>query len=201
MIAVVDYGAGNLFSVQNACRFLGMETYIAHTPEELKRSSGIILPGVGAFPDAMQQLEQGGFADEIIMQARSKPILGICLGMQMLFQYSTEFKKTKGLCLMEGYVDQLDAGALKLPHIGWNSLRLHQKSPLSSSIEPGDYVYFVHSFYAICKEIDVIASTRYNKEIPALVGNRNIFGVQFHPEKSGDVGLAILENFGRLVQQ
>jgi glutamine amidotransferase len=108
MIAIIDYGAGNLFSVQNACRFLGLETYIARKPEDLKHSKGIILPGVGAFPDAMKRITQSGFACALIKEAEAKPILGICLGMQMLFQYSTEFEKTKGLCFLDGFVEKLD---------------------------------------------------------------------------------------------
>lgn len=199
MIAIVDYGAGNLFSVKNACDFLSLETVTTNETSDLEKADGIILPGVGAFPDAMKKLGQTGLIPVIKAQAKEKPLLGICLGMQMLFDYSTEFGKFEGLGLIPGYVDLLPCKNLKLPQIGWNELTIHQDSPILADTKPGDYVYFVHSFGAVCDEKYILASTEYGCTVPAMVGNKNVFGAQFHPEKSGDVGLAMLKNFGGLV--
>ena len=199
MIAIVDYGAGNLFSVKNACDFLGLDTCFASNAGELETADGIILPGVGAFPDAMKKLSKTELIPVIQSQAKKKPLLGICLGMQLLFEYSTEFERCEGLGSLPGYVDLLPCGDLKLPQIGWNSLKVHQASPLLTDTEHGDYVYFVHSFGAVCDEKYILASTEYGCIVPALVGKDLVFGAQFHPEKSGDVGLAMLKNFGKLV--
>ena len=199
MIAIVDYGAGNLFSVKNACDFLSLETKITCDSTVLESAEGIILPGVGAFPDAMKKLSGTGLIPTIKAQAEKKPLLGICLGMQILFDYGTEFEKCDGLGLIPGYVDLLPCKDLKLPQIGWNSLTLHQASPILADTQQGDYVYFVHSFGAVCDVPYILASTEYGCQIPALVGNKNVFGAQFHPEKSGEVGLNMLKNFGKLV--
>lgn len=199
MIAIVDYGAGNLFSVKNACDFLSLETKITCDSTVLESAEGIILPGVGAFPDAMKKLSGTGLIPTIKAQAEKKPLLGICLGMQILFDYGTEFEKCDGLGLIPGYVDLLPCKDLKLPQIGWNSLTLHQASPILADTQQGDYVYFVHSFGAVCDAPYILASTEYGCQIPALVGNKNVFGAQFHPEKSGEVGLNMLKNFGKLV--
>lgn len=199
MIAIVDYGAGNLFSVKNACDSLFIETVITGDADELRAADGIILPGVGAFPDAMKKLGEKGLVPAIKEQADKKPLLGICLGMQMLFDYSTEFRKTEGLGLIPGYVDKLECGDLKLPQIGWNELRIDNDCPLLSDTQNGDYVYFVHSYAAVCDKKYIAASTEYGCTVPALVANKNVFGAQFHPEKSGGVGLAMLKNFKRLV--
>lgn len=199
MIAIVDYGAGNLFSVKNACDFLSLETKITCDTTVLESAEGIILPGVGAFPDAMKKLSGTGLIPTIKAQAEKKPLLGICLGMQILFDYGTEFEKCDGLGLIPGYVDLLPCKDLKLPQIGWNSLTLHQASPILADTQQGDYVYFVHSFGAVCDAPYILASTEYGCQIPALVGNKNVFGAQFHPEKSGEVGLNMLKNFGKLV--
>lgn len=199
MIAIVDYGAGNLFSVKNACDFLSLETVTTSEAAVLEAADGIILPGVGAFPDAMKMLDATGLIPTIKAQAEKKPLLGICLGMQILFDYGTEFEKCDGLGLIPGYVDLLPCKDLKLPQIGWNSLTLHQPSPILADTKDGDYVYFVHSFGAVCDTQYILASTEYGCEIPALVGNKNVFGAQFHPEKSGEVGLKMLKNFGKLV--
>ncbi|WMJ85183.1 imidazole glycerol phosphate synthase subunit HisH [Oscillospiraceae bacterium LTW-04] len=201
MIAIVDYGAGNLFSVKNACDFLSIETVTTSEASILETADGIILPGVGAFPDAMKMLSATGLIPTIKAQAKKKPLLGICLGMQMLFDYGTEFGKCDGLGLIPGYVDLLLCKDLKLPQIGWNSLTLHQSSPILADTQDGDYVYFVHSFGAVCDAQYILASTEYGCEIPALVGNKNVFGAQFHPEKSGEVGLNMLKNFGKLVEK
>lgn len=199
MIAIVDYGAGNLFSVKNACDFLLLETVITSDASVLEAADGIILPGVGAFPDAMKKLAATGLIPTLKAQAEKKPFLGICLGMQILFDYGTEFERCDGLGLIPGYVDLLPCGDLKLPQIGWNSLTLHQPSPILADTRDGDYVYFVHSFGAVCDERYILASTEYGCTVPAVVGNKNVLGAQFHPEKSGEVGLNMLKNFGKLV--
>ena len=199
MIAIVDYGAGNLFSVKNACDFLSIETVTTNDAKQLETADGIILPGVGAFPDAMKKLDATGLIPVIKEQAAKKPLLGICLGMQMLFDYSTEFEKTEGLGLIPGYVDIIKCGSLKLPQIGWNELKVDNSCPLLKDTKDGDYVYFVHSFAAVCDERYIAASTEYGCTVPALVANGNVFGAQFHPEKSGRVGLDILKNFKGLV--
>lgn len=199
MIAIVDYGAGNLFSVKNACDFLSLETKITRDAAVIQAADGVILPGVGAFPDAMKKLGETGLVPVLKDAAQQKPLLGICLGMQMLFDYSTEFGRTDGLGLIPGHVDWIDCKGRKLPHIGWNELEIRQPSPLLVDTKDGDYVYFVHSFAAVCEERYLLAATDYGCVVPALVGNGHIFGAQFHPEKSGGVGLRMLQNFAKVV--
>ena len=199
MIAVADYGAGNLFSVKNACDFLSIETKITRDPALIRAAEGIILPGVGAFPDAMQRLKETGLIPVLQAEAQKKPLLGICLGMQMLFDYSTEFGRTEGLGLIPGHVDRIPCRGLKLPHIGWNELKICQPSPILEGTRDGDFVYFVHSFAAFCGERYLLASTDYGCTVPALVGSGTVFGAQFHPEKSGGVGLRMLQNFAKVV--
>ena len=201
MIAIVDYGAGNLFSVKNACDYLGLETVTTSDAEVLEAADGIILPGVGAFPDAMKKLDATGLIPVIKEQVKKKPLIGICLGMQMLFDYSTEFGKTEGLGLIPGYVDWIKCGDLKLPQIGWNELKLHNDCPAFADVKDGDYVYFVHSFAAFCDEKYLAATTEYGTTVTAAVANGNVMGTQFHPEKSGSIGLSILRNFGRMVEK
>ena len=199
MIAVADYGAGNLFSVKNACDFLSIETKITRDPALIREAEGIILPGVGAFPDAMQRLKETELIPVLQAEAQKKPLLGICLGMQMLFDYSTEFGRTEGLGLIPGHVDRIPCRGLKLPHIGWNELKICQPSPILEGAKDGDFVYFVHSFAAFCGERYLLASTDYGCTVPALVGSGTVFGAQFHPEKSGGVGLRMLQNFAKVV--
>lgn len=201
MIAIVDYGAGNLFSVKNACDYLGLETVTISDAAVLEAADGIILPGVGAFPDAIKKLDATGLIPVIKEQVKKKPLIGICLGMQMLFDYSTEFGKTEGLGLIPGYVDWISCGDLKLPQIGWNELKLHNNCPIFADVKDGDYVYFVHSFAAVCDEKYLAATTEYGGTVVAAVANGNVMGTQFHPEKSGGVGLSILKNFGRMVEK
>ena len=198
MIAIVDYGAGNLFSVKNACDYLGLETVTTNNADDLKRADGIILPGVGAFADAMEKLEATGLIPIIKEEALNKPLIGICLGMQMLFDYSTEFGKTKGLGLIPGYVDLIECGELKLPQIGWNRLKLHNNCPIFADVKDGDYVYFVHSYHGVDCAQSVIATTDYGACLTAAVARDNLMGCQFHPEKSGTVGLEILRAFCRM---
>lgn len=200
MIAIIDYGAGNLFSVKNALDFLGEESVITADPAVLKVADGLILPGVGAFPDAMRMLRASGLADVIKEEAKAgKPLLGICLGMQVLFEKGMEFEETEGLALIPGTVDRIKTDK-KIPHMGYNELIFGEPSPLLCGIEEGDCVYFVHSFMANTEKKYIAASCDYGTSVTALVQNNNIYGAQFHPEKSGTVGLTILKNFGGLTR-
>lgn len=195
MIAVIDYGAGNLFSVKNALDFLGIENKITDKAEDLKSADKLILPGVGAFPDAMRMLKTSGLIDTIKSEAEKKPLLGICLGMQMLFEKGYEFEETEGLGLIEGSVKLMTPENLPIPQIGWNSLEFNEPCKLLENCKNGDYVYFVHSYAADCPSKNVAAYCDYGMKVPALVFSGNVYGAQFHPEKSGDVGLEILKSF------
>lgn len=198
MIAIIDYGAGNLFSVKNALDYLGLENIVTKSAQELERADRLILPGVGAFPDAMRMLSEAGLVDVIKEQAKKKPLLGICLGMQMLFEKGYEFAETDGLGLIKGSVKLMEPDNLPIPHIGWNSLEFNEKSPLLSKCKDGDYVYFVHSYAADCPNENVAAYCDYGMKVPALVQSGNVYGAQFHPEKSGETGLNILRCFAQL---
>ncbi|WP_417094379.1 imidazole glycerol phosphate synthase subunit HisH [Intestinimonas timonensis] len=196
--AIVDYGVGNLKSVTNAMAYLGLESRVTGDAGELERADAIILPGVGAFPDAAEKLRGTGLDKTIVAQADKKPILGICLGMQLLFELGEEVRLCAGLGLVGGSVKKIETPC-KLPHIGWNSLTFPNPSPLFAGMEEGSYVYFVHSFCAVASSPDdVIARTDYGVPVTAAVGRGNVYGCQFHPEKSGEVGLQILKNFGGL---
>ncbi len=200
MIHIIDYGAGNLFSVRNALDYLHIEHKITADPAELHKADGIILPGVGAFRDAMTMLHGSGFTEAIKEQAAAgKPLLGICLGMQMLFEKGYEFGETDGLGLIPGCVQLIDGGGLKIPHMGWNDLTVLHDCALSADVHNGDYVYFVHSYRAETSDDYISCYTMYNEKIPALVFRDNVYGAQFHPEKSGQVGVGILKNFAKLV--
>lgn len=199
-IAIVDYGVGNLQSVTNAMAYLGFPTEITADKGQLERAGAIILPGVGAFPDAYAQLEARGLPDVLRMQAQKKPILGICLGMQLLFDGSDEIRPCKGLGLIPGWVKRIETSC-KLPHIGWNDLKFPNSSPLFQNLPEEMYVYFVHTFAGqTASSEDVIAETYYGTNVVAAVGRGMVFGCQFHPEKSGETGLAILKNFGELIK-
>lgn len=197
MIAIVDYGAGNLYSVQNALNYIGVSNIITNIKEDLINADSVILPGVGAFPKAMKMLERSDLISTIKQCAMEKPFLGICLGMQLLFDYSLEFEKTEGLSLINGYVDKIKT-EFKIPHMGYNELEFNISSPLLNGIKEKDCVYFVHSFMANTESVNVVAYCDYSAKIPALVQKGNVFGAQFHPEKSGEVGLEILKNFTQL---
>lgn len=200
MIHIIDYGAGNLFSVQNALNYLQIENKITANPADLADADGIILPGVGAFRDAMTMLNESGFTEAIKVQASAgKPILGICLGMQMLFEKGYEFGETDGLGLIPGNVVLIDGGGLKIPHMGWNDLTVLNDCPLSADVADGDYVYYVHSYRADTSDEYISCYTMYNEKIPGLVYRDNVYGAQFHPEKSGQIGMNILKNFAKLV--
>ena len=196
--AIVDYGVGNLKSVANAMAYLGQETKIAAEAKALELADSIILPGVGAFPDAREKLRATGLDQILLEQAEKKPILGICLGMQLLFEWGVEVRPCDGLGFVSGNVERIVTD-YKLPHIGWNSLKFQQSSPLFSGMDEGGYVYFVHSYCSrVQRPEQVIATTEYGTEVVAAVQNGNVFGCQFHPEKSGDYGLQILRNFAEL---
>jgi len=199
MIAIIDYGVGNLFSLSSSFKAICVDTVITSDAEIIKKADKLILPGVGAFGDAAEKLRKSGL-DLIIKEevANGKSLLGICLGMQLLFQKSYEYGEHKGLGLISGSVvgmqDRIPEN-LKIPHIGWNALKFNKQSPIFKYINEGDCVYFVHSFYAENCEDSLIASAEYGKEITAAVQNGNVYGCQFHPEKSGKVGLNILKAF------
>lgn len=196
--AIVDYGVGNLKSVSNAMAYIGQKTLVTGDPAELERADAVILPGVGAFPDAADKLRQTGLDRAVLAQAGRKPVLGICLGMQLLFDWGEEGKRCKGLGLVGGCVKLMET-EFKLPHIGWNSLEFSSGSPLFHGLDNGTYVYFVHSYcgHAASRE-DVIARTIYGPPVVAAVSHNGVYGCQFHPEKSGEAGLQILKNFGDL---
>ena len=200
MIAIVDYGAGNLFSVQNALAYLNITCCTTDDPAVLEICDGVILPGVGAFPEAMRRLYASGLGSIICEQAQKKPLLGICLGMQMLFERSYEFEETQGLGLIPGQVRLINSGELKIPHMGWNDLTVLHPCALSEHSKNGKYVYFVHSYCVHTPDENVSCYTEYGERIPALVHRGFVYGAQFHPEKSGEAGLAMLKNFARLCQ-
>ncbi len=199
MVAVVDYGVGNLFSLVSSLRAIGQQAEVTNDPAVIRCADRVILPGVGAFGDAVEKLNASGLREVVLeCAATGKPLMGICLGMQMLFEKSFEFGEHEGLGLLKGEVvpmeGRLPAG-LKIPHIGWNALRFEKDSPLFKYIKEGDCVYFVHSFYAEGCADSLIADTEYGRPVTAAVQSGNVFGCQFHPEKSGTVGLNILKAF------
>ena len=199
MVAIIDYGVGNLFSLRSSFAHIGEEAIVTADPKVIAAADHVILPGVGAFGDAAKKLRDSGMAEVVLREAASgKPLMGICLGMQLLFEKSYEYGEHIGLGLIKGSVVPM-AGVIpktyKIPHIGWNALHIRQKSPLLAGIKPGDCVYFVHSFYAADCDEAVLATAEYGEELTAAVAYRNVYGCQFHPEKSGSVGLAILLAF------
>ncbi len=201
MIAIVDYGAGNIFSVKNALDYLGLDCKLTSDKDEIKAADAVILPGVGAFPAAMAMLEKSGLIDTIKEEAAKKPFLGICLGMQMLFEKGYEFEECDGLGLVKGSVRYMDEPDLIIPHMGWNKLEKLNNCPLLENIGDDEYVYFVHSYKAECADENIAAYSEYGGRVPALVfDGKFVYGAQFHPEKSGDTGLKILRNFGNLIK-
>lgn len=202
MIAIIDYGVGNLFSLKSSFAFIDKEAVVTGDPEVIEKCDRIILPGVGAFSDAAKKLKESGLGDVVKEQAaKGKPVLGICLGMQLLFEKSYEYGEHEGLGLIKGNVRPIAdvvGEELKIPHIGWNALifpKDKEKSPLYKYTNEGDFVYFVHSYYAADCDESITAVSEYGAMITASVQNGNIYGAQFHPEKSGNVGLGILKAF------
>ena len=202
MIAIVDYGVGNLFSLRCSLQSLGLETLVTDDPEMIRSADRVILPGVGAFGDAIDKLRATGL-DRIVLSeaAHGKPLLGICLGMQLLFDKGYEFGEHDGLGLLRGSVVPMQGSIppeLKIPQMGWNALIQKRRHPLLDEVQEGDCVYFVHSFYAADCNDSLVATTEYGRELTAVVAKDNVMGCQFHPEKSGNVGLKILRAFSAL---
>lgn len=200
MVAIIDYGVGNLFSLKSSFAAIGQEAIVTSDKNEIRKAEKIILPGVGAFEDAARKLRESTLADLLLEEAaKGKPIMGICLGMQLLFEESHEYGRHRGLGLIPGAVKPIAdviPKDLKIPHIGWNALSFGGKNhPLWKYINEGDHVYFVHSFYAAECEESVIATAEYGAPLTAAVAKGNVMGCQFHPEKSGEVGLNILKAF------
>ena len=199
MIAVIDYGVGNLFSLSSSLNMIGAQSIITADPKTIKKADKIILPGVGAFADAIAKFRSLGLDKLIIDEARAgKPIMGICLGMQLLFEKSYEYGEHTGLGLLKGEVVPMQGvipQELKIPHIGWNALHLKASHPIFKYIKENDHVYFVHSYFATGCDDSLLATTEYGEELTGAVALGNITGCQFHPEKSGDIGLSILRAF------
>ena len=204
MIAIIDYDAGNLRSVEKALQYLGKETIVTRDPEQIRKADKVILPGVGAFGDAMKKLQEYHL-DTLIHEITDsgKPLLGICLGLQLLFEESEESPGVEGLGILEGKIRRIPEGeGLKVPHIGWNSLHLEHNGRLFRNIPENSYVYFVHSYYLEAKDPEIVkASTEYGVHIHASVEKNNLFACQFHPEKSSETGLQILKNFAEMEEK
>ena len=204
MIAIIDYGAGNIQSVYKALKFIGADCKVNDNKEEIMNSDGAILPGVGSFGDTMDTMNSRNIKDTVIEFTKSgKPFLGICLGLQLLFPKSEESPGVKGLSIFEGKISKIpnQNGTLKIPHMGWNSITIKEKDGIFKGIEGEPYVYFVHSYYLDAKDKGIVAATtNYGVEIDAAVQSGNILATQFHPEKSGDVGLKMLKNFVEMVK-
>ena len=199
MTVIIDYGVGNLFSLTSSFEAIGADIKVSSSPEEIRAAERLVLPGVGAFRDAAEKLRASGLDTVIIDEVkRGKKLLGICLGMQMLFEKSYEYGEYAGLGLLKGEIrpiaEVIDED-LKIPHIGWNALSFHRESPLFRYLDEGDFVYFVHSYYAVGCEDSLLATAEYSVPLTAAVGKGNVYGCQFHPEKSGSVGLKILKAF------
>lgn len=199
MTVIIDYGVGNLFSLTSSFEAIGADIKVSSSPEEIRAAERLVLPGVGAFRDAAEKLRASGLDTVIIDEVkRGKKLLGICLGMQMLFEKSYEYGEYAGLGLLKGEIrpiaEVIDEG-LKIPHIGWNALSFHRESPLFRYLDEGDFVYFVHSYYAVGCEDSLLATADYSVPLTAAVGKGNVYGCQFHPEKSASVGLKILKAF------
>ena len=199
MIAIIDYGVGNLFSLKSSFAAIGQEAVVTSDPKVIEAADRVILPGVGAFGDAAEKLRQSGMAQVVKDQAaKGKPIMGICLGMQLLFDKSCEYGEHEGLGLIHGNIrpiSEIIKRGLKIPHIGWNALIMKKQSALFKYLGEGDCVYFVHSYYAADCDENTTATAEYSAELTASVENGNVYGCQFHPEKSGEVGLNILRAF------
>ncbi|WP_442596189.1 imidazole glycerol phosphate synthase subunit HisH [Neobacillus sp. D3-1R] len=204
MIGIIDYGMGNLFSVSKALERLEVDYFISEDKEKLAQATALLLPGVGSFRDAMKRLREEGL-DVMIREyvQTGKPLLGICLGMQLLFEESEENGPTEGLKLLPGKVKRFPGGDYKVPHMGWNQLEFLKETPITRELSTQEeHVYFVHSYYIDAKESNVVmAKSTYYEDVAAIVGRGNIYGMQFHPEKSGKLGMALLQNFAKLVEE
>lgn len=211
MIAVINYGLGNLFSLKSSFDYVGLDTKLTNDIEEIRNAEAIILPGVGAFRDAITNLEKYSLKDVLINEAKSgKHFLGICLGMQLLFEKSYEYGEYEGLGLIKGSVEEIRKHIpknydLKIPHMGWNSLKINDKFKddkilKNVNVDSEEYVYYVHSFFANTVTDNIVAYSEYGTQIPGIVKNENVYGMQFHPEKSGDTGLKLLKNWVEMIK-
>ena len=209
MIAVIDYGVGNLFSLLSSLNYVGLDTKLTNNIEEIKNAKGIILPGVGAFRDAIGNLEKYRLKEILINEAKNgKPFLGICIGMQMLFEKSYEYGEYEGLGLINGTVEEIkkyipENSDLKIPHMGWNSLIINERfkdDKILKDVDNNEYVYYVHSYFAKTDTKNIVTYSEYGTKISGIVKNENVYGMQFHPEKSGDTGLKLLKNWGELIK-
>ena len=202
MLAIIDYGMGNLRSVQKGFEKVGYPAEIITKPQQLADCRGVVLPGVGAFADAMDNLTKLGFVQPLKEIALTKPLLGICLGQQLLFQSSEEWGETPGLGIFPGKVRRFKDSGLKVPHMGWNQINIQKSSPLLAGVPENSAFYFVHSYYVDPADHQlIITTTDYGQTFASIVGRGNVFGIQFHPEKSSAYGLKILQNFGKLVEK
>ena len=205
MVAIIDYGVGNLFSLKSSFSAIGADAVVTSSKSELERAESIILPGVGAFCDAAKKLKDSGLEDTVISLAKAgKPLMGICLGMQLLFEKSYEYGEHRGLGLIKGEIKPIESvipKGYKIPHIGWNSLEIKKQTPIFENVKNGEYVYFVHSYFAADCKSSVTAVSDYGAPLTASVQAGNIFGCQFHPEKSGETGLKILRSFVALGEE
>jgi len=200
LIAIIDYGIGNIRSVEQALKYIGAEHIVTDDKEKILRSDGVILPGVGAFPKAMDVLEEKDLVRVLKEFGSSgKPLLGICLGMQLLFEKSEELQDCNGLNLLPGVIRKLKV-PYKIPHMGWNELKKDGEISLWNGVEDGSFVYYVHSYYADCPNEIVYGASEYGVQVPGFVAKGNIYGAQFHPEKSGDIGMQMLKNFKGVVE-
>lgn len=201
MIVIIDYDTGNTRNVQKALAAIGLESRLSSNPDEILAASGLILPGVGAFRKAMEELNKRQLVPVIKQAVTEKiPLLGVCLGMQLLLEGSMEYTYTEGLGLIPGICEELPmAKGFPVPHMGWNQLKVVQEDPLTAGID-GEYAYFVHSYYADCDPEYITALSQYSLKVPAMIAKGCVFGTQFHPEKSGDIGMRILANFKEVVE-
>lgn len=200
MHVIIDYGMGNLASVQRAFEKLQVNVKVSSNKEDLRNATSLILPGVGAFRDAINLLDESGLTSVIKEEvAKGKYIIGICLGMQLLYEKSFEYGEYAGLGLIEGSIEYLDVN-LKVPHMGWNNLKFTNNDPILKYIKEDEYVYFVHSYYALSDNSEVLAYSDYEKKVPAIVRKNNVYGIQFHPEKSGETGMNILKAYKEIIE-
>lgn len=201
MHVIIDYGMGNLASVQRAFEKLNVDVKISSKIEDLREAKSLILPGVGAFRDAINLLKEQDLCEVIKEEvSKGKYLIGICLGMQLLYDKSYEYGDYDGLKLIKGSIEYLNVD-LKIPHMGWNNLKFKKDDPILKYINEDDYVYFVHSYYAVSDNSEVIAYSEYEKQVPAIVRNNNVYGIQFHPEKSGETGLNILRAYKEIIEK
>ena len=202
MIAIIDYGMGNLRSVEKGFQKVGIDAVVITNPQAIDNAQAVVLPGVGAFRDCMRNLEQMSMTEPIVKSIqKGKPFLGICLGLQVLFTESEEFGICKGIGVLKGRVVKFQTG-LKVPHMGWNNVKIVQTPPIFDGIHDESFFYFVHSFYVVPQDINVIATTTdYGVTFTSMVWKENIFATQFHPEKSQEIGLMVLKNFGDFVKK